>query len=177
MWSISIANLVGFRMLPERFSWRRQTLNVNSTVSQTGDSEWSTSSQLSLLPVWECSVPSQPLCNPTPAPASHGALHRPLPKCELKEIFLSTGGFCPIFHHSEEKCNIHCLAASPSPLAFTHAPIPTPPFQYLFHVDAVWAESEWCAWKAGGKPPRLQLFPGVAAESYIARLFLSIPSE
>lgn len=110
-WSISIGNLVGFRMLPERFSWkRRQTSNVDSTVPQTGDSESSSSSQLSLLPVWECSVASQPLCNPIPAPASHGALHRPLPKCELKEIFLSAGGFCPIFHHGGEKCNIHCLA-------------------------------------------------------------------
>lgn len=110
-WSISIVNLVGFRMLPERFSWRRrQTSNVEGTVPQTGDSESSTSSQLSQLPVWECSVASQPLCNPTPAPATRGALHHPLPKCELKEIFLSAGGFCPIFHHSDETCNIQCLA-------------------------------------------------------------------
>lgn len=124
-WSISIVNLVGFRMLPERFSWRRrQTLNVEGTVPQTGDSELSTSSQLSLLPVWECSVDSQPVCNPTPAPATRGALHRPLPKCELKEIFLSAGGFCPIFHHSDETCNVQCLAGVSITTSFPHTSRP-----------------------------------------------------
>lgn len=176
-WSISIVNLVGFRMLPERFSWRRrQTLNVEGTVSQTGDSEPSISSQLSLLPVWECSVASQPLCNPTPAPATRSTLHRPLPKCELKEIFLQVA-FVQYFTTAMRQAISSASQVSPSPLAFTHAPFPTPRVQYLFHVDAVWAESWWCTWKAGGKPPRLQPFPGVAAESYIARLFLSVPSE
>lgn len=61
-------------------------------------------------------------------------------------------------------------------LAFL-APLPTPHFQYLFHVGAVWPECESGGLKAYGKPPLLQLSPGVPAESSVAQLFLLIPFE
>lgn len=133
---------------------------MKGPIAQTGERERCTSIQL--------------LCFPTvsavwPASSSSSPLHLPLrvryiapSKCELKEVFLSAGGFCQMFCYSDEKYQSAVPCRCPIATGFyPGSSLGTAHLQYLFPVDAVWAECERCGLQAAGKPPMLRPFPGV----------------